>query len=196
MAIKVWNYLREYESEKREIHAAIEEVLNSGILILGEKVKEFEEKFASYCGVKYGVGVNSATDAIFLGLKALNIGTGDEVITVSNTAVPTVSAITATGAKAVFVDIDAETYLMNIDLVERAITRQTKCIIPVHLFGQCVDMHKLKEITDYHKLFVLEDCAQSHGANINNQMAGSFADLSVFSFYRWCPAIHPMIIQI
>src|SRR4030042_4307590 len=106
MAIKVWDYLKEYEKEKHEIYAAIEKVLGSGRLILGDSVKNFEEAFAGYCGVKFGVGVNSGTDALFLGLKALGIGTGDEVITVANTAVPTVSAIVSTGATPVFVVID------------------------------------------------------------------------------------------
>src|SRR4030066_1835540 len=98
MPIRVWDYLKEYENEKHEIHAAIEKVLSSGCLILGDSVKNFEEAFARYCSVKFGVGVNSGTDALFLGLKALAVGAGDEVITVANTAIPTVSAIIATGA--------------------------------------------------------------------------------------------------
>lgn len=102
MAIKVWEYLKEYEQEKEEIHAAIEKVLSSGHLILGESVIKFEEAFAEYCNVKFGVGVNSGTDALFLGLRALGVGTGDEVITVANTAVPTVSAIAAAGAHSGF----------------------------------------------------------------------------------------------
>jgi dTDP-3-amino-2,3,6-trideoxy-4-keto-D-glucose/dTDP-3-amino-3,4,6-trideoxy-alpha-D-glucose/dTDP-2,6-dideoxy-D-kanosamine transaminase len=181
--IKVWDYLKEYEEEKKEIHKAIEEVLISGTLILGGKVKMFEEEFSSFCGAKYGVGVNSGTDAIFLGLKALGVGMGDEVITVSNTAVPTVSAITATGARAVFVDIESDSFLMDISKIEAVITTNTKCIIPVHLFGQCVDMNNLKIIADRYKLFVLEDCAQSHGAEFEGRKAGSMSDLAAFSFY-------------
>ncbi len=126
MTIKAWDYLKEYENEKREIHAAIEKVLTSGRLILGESVKNFEEAFSSYCGVRFGVGVNSGTDALFLGLKALGIGPGDEVITVSNTAVPTVSSIVSTGATPRFIDIDPETYLMDTSLLEAAVTERTK----------------------------------------------------------------------
>lgn len=183
MSIKVWSYLKEYENEKEEIHAAIEKVLKSGVLILGENVKQFEAGFAQYCGVKYGVGVNSGTDAIFLGLKALEVGVGDEVITVSNTAVPTVSAIVSTGARPYFVDIDPESYLMNTSLLENAITERTKCILPVHLYGQCVNMDQVRKIADAHGLTVLEDCAQSHGATFNGKKAGSMSDVSAFSFY-------------
>jgi dTDP-3-amino-2,3,6-trideoxy-4-keto-D-glucose/dTDP-3-amino-3,4,6-trideoxy-alpha-D-glucose/dTDP-2,6-dideoxy-D-kanosamine transaminase len=181
--IKVWDYLKEYENEKDEIHQAIEEVLKSGWLILGEKVRKFEEEFAAWCSMNYGVGVNSGTDAIFLGLKALDIGTGDEVITVSNTAVPTVSAITATGATPVFVDVEEGSYLMDVTKVEDAITAKTKCIIPVHLFGQCVDMDNLNTIADKHGIYVLEDCAQCHGALYNGRIAGSMSIISAFSFY-------------
>lgn len=183
MAIKVWDYLKEYEKEKHEIHAAIEKVLNSGRLILGDSVKNFEEAFAAYCGVKFGVGVNSGTDALFLGLKALGIGAGDEVITVANTAVPTVSAIISTGAMSRFVDIDPETYLMDTTLLEEAITKRTKCILPVHLYGQCVNMDNIKSIARKYGLKVIEDCAQSHGAAFNGQKAGSMSDLAAFSFY-------------
>ena len=183
MKIKVWDYLSEYKSEKKEIEQAIEEVLTSGYLILGEKVRGFEEAFSSWCGVNFGIGVDNGTDALFLSLKALNIGEGDEVITVANTAVPTVSAITATGAKAVFADVDPRSYLIDCDQIEAVITPKTKCILPVHLFGQCADMRKINEIADKFNLFVLEDCAQSHGAEFEGKKAGSMSDLAAFSFY-------------
>jgi aminotransferase EvaB len=183
MEIRVWDYLREYEKEKKEIHSAIEKVLSSGRLILGESVKNFEEAFAGYCGVKFGVGVNSGTDALFLGLKALGVGAGDEVITVANTAVPTVSAIVATGARPVFVDINPSTYLMDTSLIDSVITENTKCILPVHLYGQCVDMKSVNDIASANNLKVIEDCAQSHGALFNGQKAGSMSDLAAFSFY-------------
>lgn len=183
MTIKVWDYRKEYEEEKEEIHAAIEKVLKSGHLILGESVKKFEEEFARYCGVKFGVGVNSGTDALFLGLKAFGIGPGDEVITVANTAVPTISAIVSTGATPRFVDIDPETYLMDTSLLENAITKKTKSILPVHLYGQCVNMDDVRKIANTHGLKVLEDCAQSHGATFNGKKAGSMSDLAAFSFY-------------
>ncbi len=183
MEIRAWDYLKEYENEKHEIHAAIEKVLGSGRLILGDSVNNFENAFAGYCGVDFGVGVNSGTDALFLGLKALEIGAGDEVITVSNTAVPTVSSIVATGARPVFIDIDPETYLMDTSLLEAAITEKTKCILPVHLYGQCVDMDSLNKIAAAHGLKVIEDCAQSHGASFKGKKAGSMSDMAAFSFY-------------
>jgi aminotransferase EvaB len=183
MAIRVWDYLKEYEREKEEIHAAIEKVLSSGRLILGDSLKNFEESFARYCGVKFGVGVNSGTDALFLGLKALGIGMGDEVITVANTAVPTVSAIVSTGATPVFVDINPETYLMDTSMLERVITKKTKCILPVHLYGQCVDMDSVSKIANAYGLKVVEDCAQSHGASFKGIKAGAMSDIAAFSFY-------------
>jgi len=183
MAIKVWDYLEEYAQEKDEILSAIEEVLESGWLILGQKVKDFEIAYSAYCGTKYGIGVANGTDAIFLALKALGIGAGDEVITVSNTAIPTVSAIVSTGAKPVFVDIKEDTYLMDTSKIKSAISNRTKCILPVHLFGQCVDMDEVNQIALKYKLYVLEDCAQSHGALYKGSKAGSMSDISTTSFY-------------
>jgi len=183
MPIRVWGYLREYEQEKEEIYAAIRTVLESGTLILGDQVRLFEQEFAQYCGVRYGVGVNSGTDALFLGLKALGIGHGDEVITVPNTAVPTVSAIVSTGAIPRFVDIEPDTYLMDVQQLEHTITEKTKCILPVHLYGQCVDMDRVSQIAAHHGLKVLEDCAQSHGAVYKGKKAGSLSDVAAFSFY-------------
>ncbi len=183
MAIQFWDYMKEYEKEKHEIHAAIEKVLSSGRLILGDSVKNFEEAFAGYCGAKFGVGVNSGTDALFLGLTALGIGHGDEVITVANTAVPTVSAIVSTGATPVFVDIDPESYLMDTTLLKGAISEKTKCILPVHLYGQCVNMNDVRNIAAAHGLKILEDCAQSHGATFRGKKAGSMSDIGAFSFY-------------
>lgn len=183
MDIKVWDYLQEYAQEKEEVLSAIEEVLNSGWLILGDKVKAFEAAYASYCQTKYGIGVANGTDAIFLALKALGIGAGDEVITVSNTAIPTVSAIVSTGATPVFVDICEDTYLMDTTKIEAVITEKTKCILPVHLYGQCVDMDALNAIARKYNLFVLEDCAQSHGALYKGSKAGSLSDISTTSFY-------------
>lgn len=187
MAIKVWDYLDEYEAEKEDILDAIEKVFRSGKLILGPSVKNFEEAFALYCGVKYGVGVDNATNGLFLSMKALGISTGDEVITVSNTAVPTVSAIAATGAKARFVDIKPKTYLMDVEQIESVITERTKCLLPVHLFGQCVDMEPLLTLAKKYNLSVIEDCSQSHGATYKGRKAGSMGDLGVFSFYPTKP---------
>ena len=183
MTIGVWDYVREYEAEQDEIHTAITRVLKSGTLILGNHVKEFEAAFAEYCGCRFGVGVANGTDAIFLALKALGIGSGDEVITVSNTAIPTVSAIVSAGATPVFVDIEPSTYLMDTDRLESVLTERTRCVIPVHLYGQCVAMEKVNKFATQHGLKVVEDCAQSHGAERNGARAGSMSDLSTFSFY-------------
>lgn len=181
--IQVWDYRDEYEDERAEITHSVETVLRSGRLILGPQVTRFESEFAAYCGVRHGVGVNSGTDAIFLGLKALDVGPGDEVVTVANTAVPTVSAICATGATPRFVDVLPDTYLMNVAHLEAAITPQTKCILPVHLFGQCADMKAVMAVAKRHGLRVMEDCAQSHGAEQNGVRCGAMADVSAFSFY-------------
>lgn len=181
--IRVWGYLREYAQEKEDIMRAVESVFQSGMLILGENVRAFEHEYASYCGVNYGIGCDNGTNAITLALRAIGIGQGDEVITVSNTAIPTVSAIVSTGAKPVFVDIDPTTYLMDIANVKKSITRRTRAIIPVHLYGQCVDMDALNDIASLHNLFVIEDCAQAHGATYKGKKAGAMSHISTTSFY-------------
>jgi aminotransferase EvaB len=183
MRIQVWDYRREYEAEREDLLAAVEEVFRSGRLILGPAVKAFEARFAAYCGVAHGVGVNSGTDALFLALKALGVGPGDEVITVANTAIPTVSAIVSAGAVPRYVDIDPETYLMDVSQLESRVSERTRCIVPVHLFGQCVDMDGVGRVAASHGLRVLEDCAQCHGASQRARRSGSFGDAAAFSFY-------------
>lgn len=183
MSIYLWTYLKEYEAEKDDIHDAIETVLTSGRLILGKSGKNFESEFAQYCTTKYGVGVDNGTNAIVLALRAIGVQSGDEVITVSNTAVPTVSAIVTAGAIPRFVDIDPQTYLMDTSQLRDAITKRTKCIVPVHLFGQCVNMDEVAAIAVEHGLLVMEDCAQSHGAQFKGRKAGSMSDAASFSFY-------------
>lgn len=183
MAIHVWGYLKEYAEERREVLEAIEGVLESGKLILGPNVQEFEAEFAAYCGTRHGVGVDNGTNAIFLALKAVGVEPGDEVITVANTAVPTVSAIVSAGAVPRFVDIDPATYLMDARLLESAVTAKTRCIVPVHLYGQCVDMDGVRAVAGKHGLKVVEDCAQAHGARFKGSVAGSMSDASAFSFY-------------
>lgn len=182
-SINVWGYLKEYAETKEELLKAVTEVFESGTLILGQKVRDFEQAYSDYIGVKYGVGCDNGTNAITLALKALGIGEGDEVITVSNTAIPTVSAIVTAGATPVFVDIDPETYLMDVTKVEATITPKTKAILPVHLYGQCVDMDPLLDIAKRHHLYVVEDCAQAHGAEYGGRKAGSIGDISTTSFY-------------
>lgn len=181
--IKNWDYVCEYESHREEILKVVDAVFSSGRLILGSCVEEFENAFSSYCSVDYGVGVNSGTDALFLALKALGIGSGDEVITVSNTAVPTVAAIRAAGAVPVFVDVEEDTFLMDISKIESAITPRTRCIMPVHLFGQPVEMEPLLEIAQQCNLKIVEDCAQAAGALYKGRKVGSFGEIGAFSFY-------------
>lgn len=183
MSIHVWSYLKEYEQEKIEIFSAIERVLKSGTLVFGENLKAFEQKFSKYCDSKFGIGVGTCTDALTLSMLAVGVKEGDEVITVSNTAIPTVSAIVQTGGVPVFVDVKEEDYLMDLTLLEGAVTSKTKCILPVHLFGQCADMDGINQIAHKYNLKVIEDCAQAHGSIYKGRKAGSMSDASAFSFY-------------
>lgn len=180
--IKVWDYLKEYELLRDDILKAVDEVFKGGILIFGPKLEEFEEKFSKYNECKFGIGVGNCTDALYIALKACEIGKGDEVITVSNTAVPTVTAIVNAGSDVKFVDIDKYS-LMDVDKIEQAITKKTKAIIPVHLFGQVCDMKKIMELAKKYNLKVIEDCAQAHGATYYKKKAGSIGDIGCFSFY-------------
>ncbi|NQT75362.1 MAG: DegT/DnrJ/EryC1/StrS family aminotransferase [Candidatus Omnitrophica bacterium] len=183
MKVDVFTLKRQYEAIKGEIKGPIEKVMQSGGFILGEDVKLFEQEFAEYCGVKYGVGVNSGTDALFLACLACGIGKGDEVIVMPYTYIATTLAISMTGARPVFVDIDEKTYNIDISKIEKAITAKTKAILPVHLYGHPVDMDPLMEIAKKRGLKVIEDCAQAHGALYKNKKVGSFGDASCFSFY-------------
>jgi len=183
VGIYVWSYLEEYSQYRDEILAEVDKVFSSGRLILGDNVSGFEQAMAGYCGTDYGVGVNSGTDALFLALKALGLKDGDEVITVANTAVPTVSAIVSADGVPRFVDIDRETYLMNTQQLEEVLSPKTKAILPVHLYGQCVDMDYVMSFANKHGLRVLEDCAQSTGALYKGRKSGSLGHASAFSFY-------------
>ena len=178
-----WDYRREYEELRDEILASVDRVFRSGQLILGQEGAAFEQRMAAYVGVRGGVGVNSGTDAIYIALAAVGVTAGDEVITVPNTAVPTVSAIQTLGAIPVFVDIRSDDLLMDVSQVEAAITPRTRAIIPVHLYGQCVDLDPLMAIAKRHGLKVVEDCAQSQGSLYKNRQGGSVGDASTFSFY-------------
>jgi aminotransferase EvaB len=183
MTIPVWDYKAEYEAERDDILAAVDQVMRSGRLILGDSVREFEKQFAAYSGASHGVGVNSGTDALTLGLRALDIQPGDEVITTSNTAIPTVAAIVSAGGTPRFVDIEPDTYLMDVTQVESAMTVRSRCVLPVHLFGQCVDMDALRLVAARAGLSILEDCAQSAGAEYRGRRAGSMSRVAAFSFY-------------
>lgn len=173
----------QYQSHKEEILEAIKRVLEDGNYILGPEVEKFEKSFAAYCGTEYAVGVNSGTDALILALRALDIGPGDEVITVSHTALATVAAIIASGATSVLVDIDPAYYTMDPECFQRAITSKTKAVIPVHLYGQPADMDAITRIAREHGLCVIEDCAQATGAMYRGMRVGSLGDAGCFSFY-------------
>jgi dTDP-4-amino-4,6-dideoxygalactose transaminase len=181
--VRYWDYLAEYNVHRTDYMRAVDDVFSSGRLVLGQQVARLEAQLAAYCGVTAAVGVNSCTDAIFLALKALGIGPGDEVITVSNTAVPTVAAIRATGATPVFVDVEEDTYLMDAALVEARLTGRSRCIVPVHLCGQMVDMEPLLTLARQNNLRIVEDCAQACGALYHGKRAGSLGDAGAFSFY-------------
>jgi len=173
------NYLR----HQQEIDQAIAKVCSSGKYVLDREVKRFEEEFCDFIGSRYAVGVASGTEAIFLSLKALGVGFGDEVITVSHTATATVSAIEASGAKAVFVDVEKDHLLIDVNMVEEGITKKTKAIIAVHLYGHPCDMDKLMEISNRHNISLIEDCAQASGAVYSGRSVGSIGDLGCFSFF-------------
>jgi dTDP-4-amino-4,6-dideoxygalactose transaminase len=183
MAIPFLTLKAQHQPLKQEILAAVSEVLDSTAFAGGHYVTKFEQEFAAYCQVKHAVGVGNGTDALWFALLALGIGQGDEVITVPNTFIATAEAITYCGAKPVFVDVDEETCTMNPALIEAAITPRTKAIIPVHLYGQMADMDPIMEIARKHKLFVIEDACQAHGAEYKGRRAGSIGDVGCFSFY-------------
>jgi len=173
----------QYLALKDEIDSAVLEGLSATQFILGPNVQAFEKEAADYLGVKHAVGVASGTDALHLALAAAGIGAGDEVITTPFTFIATAEAISYVGAIPVFVDIDPYTFNIDLNQLEQAITSKTKAVIPVHLFGQPVDMNALKTLCDDKGLKIVEDCAQSFGAHINNQQTGSFGDFGAFSFF-------------
>ncbi len=168
---------------REEFRTAIEEVIDSGDFSGGTFVEKFENDFADYCGTKYAVGVGSGTDALWLTLVAMGVGSGDEVITVPMTFIATAEAITMTGAKPVFVDVDEKTYTMDPLALESAVTPRTKAIIPVHLFGQPAAMDAINLVARKFGIHVIEDASQAHGAEYKGRKAGSLADAGCFSFY-------------
>ncbi len=181
--IPVWSYEHEYREHRDAILDCCDRVFKSNRLIFGEEGKAFEAEMAAAHNMTGGVGVNSGTDALEIALRALGVEAGDEVITVPNTAVPTVSAIRTIGATPVFVDVRDDDFLMDVDQVEAAITPRTAAIVPVHLYGQCADLDPLMAIAARHGLKVMEDCAQSQGALYKNRRSGSVGHASAFSFY-------------
>jgi len=173
----------QYQAHKAEIDTAILRVLDKGWYILGEETKTFESEFAAYIGVAYGIGVGSGTEALHIALAACGIGPGDEVITVSHTAVATVAAIELAGATPVLVDIEPDYFTLDPDKLESAISPRTKAIIPVHLYGQPADLAPILEIARRHGVRVIEDCAQAHGAMYGERRVGAWGDIACFSFY-------------
>ncbi len=173
----------EYKSIKKEIDTAINNILKSGNFIGGRDVEKTEKEIAKFCKTKYAVGVNSGTDALFLSLKAIDIKRGDEVITTPFTFIATAEVIANTGAKPVFVDIDEKTFNINPLKIEEAITKKTKAIMPVHLFGQMTDMDRIIRIGRRYNLKVIEDAAQAIGAEYKGRKAGTIGDLGCFSFF-------------
>ncbi|MEO8256019.1 MAG: DegT/DnrJ/EryC1/StrS family aminotransferase [Acidobacteriota bacterium] len=173
----------QYQSIKPEIDAAVINVLESGQFVLGDFVAGFERDFAAYCGTRHAIGVNSGTSALHLALLAAGVGPGDEVITIPFTFVATVSAICYTGATPVFVDIDPQSFTMDVNRLEQAITAKTKAILPVHLYGQMADMTGILEIANRHGIPVIEDACQAHGAEFDGRRAGSLGLAGAFSFY-------------
>ena len=168
---------------KLEIKKLFENVLDSGSYILGEEVKKFENNFAKYCNVKHGVAVGNATDAIEICLRALKLKKGDKVLTVSHTAIATISAIVSAGLTPKFLDVSSVDFNMDINQLEKKITKDVKVIIIVHLYGQTSDMSKIKKIAKENSLFLIEDCSQAHGAMYKNKIVGGFGDFGIFSFY-------------
>ncbi|MEM7125247.1 MAG: DegT/DnrJ/EryC1/StrS family aminotransferase [Chloroflexota bacterium] len=172
-----------YLAYKDEIEEAIQQVLASGYYLLAEQTQSFEREFAQYIGVDHAIGVGSGTEALHLALRATNIGQGDEVITVSHTAVATVAAIELAGAEPRFVDIDPVSYTMDPNQLSQAMTSRTKAIVPVHLYGHPAKLDQIRAFADTHNLIVIEDCAQAHGATYQGRICGSWGDLAAFSFY-------------
>ena len=173
----------QYRDIQSEVGEAINRVLERADFILGEELKLFEQDFADYCGTKFAVGCGSGTDALHLACRALGIGEGDEVIIPAFTFVATALGISLSGATPVLVDVGPETALIDPDKVASAITSKTRAIMPVHLYGQCVDVQPLQDLAEKHNLYLIEDAAQAHGAYLKDDRAGSLGDIGCFSFY-------------
>ena len=183
MRIPLVDLKAQYTSIKPEIDAAIQHVLDEADFINGSAVAEFERSFASYCGTRSAVALGNGTDALQLSLLALGVGAGDEVITAVNTFIATSEAISATGARPVFVDNDPQTYTIDVRNIEEKITARTKAILPIHLYGQPAAMDVINEIASRHNLAVVEDAAQAHGASFKGKTVGTLGRLASFSFY-------------
>lgn len=183
MKIPFVSFLPTEHELDQELRTAFERVYKRSWYINGKEDAAFEQAFASFCGVTYCIGTGNGLDALMLSLKALDINDGDEVIVPSNTYIATALAVTYVGAKPIFVEPDIRTFNINPEKIEAAITKKTKAIIPVHLYGQPCDMNPILKIAKKHQLYVIEDCAQAHGATYKGKNVGSFGDIAGFSFY-------------
>lgn len=183
MKIPFVDLREQYNSIRTEIDTAIQEVIESCAFIRGKYVQDFELSFASYCCAKYCIGVANGTDALFIGLRALGVGRGDEVVVPANSFVATSEAVTMTGAKVVFTDCHPDTYNMEPTLIRSKINSKTKAIIPVHLYGQPADLGAICAIAEEHGLKIVQDCAQAHGAQIDGRHLSHYGDLLCFSFF-------------
>jgi dTDP-4-amino-4,6-dideoxygalactose transaminase len=181
--IKLVDLQRQYQTIRKEVLNALDATLSCMELFLGPNVRAFEREFADYCGADEGIGVGSGTDALYLALRACEIGPGDEVITVANTFIATVEAIVMAGAKPVFVDVDAETATMDPEKVAEAITPRTRALMPVHLYGQATEMEPLLALAKEHHLRVIEDAAQAQGTRYHGRRVGTLSDVAAFSLY-------------
>ncbi len=189
--VPFFDLTRQYKKIKSEILSATQRVYEKGRFILGEEVSAFEKEFSHYCGVRYGVGVGSGTDALYLALKAAGIGEGDEVVTVANSFVATALAVSFTGAKPLFVDIDPKAYTMDPNSLELLLKREKakksgqkiRAVLPVHLYGHPADMDSIMEIANRYDLVVIEDACQAHGAKYGRKKVGSLGAMGCFSFY-------------
>ena len=180
--IRFWSYEREYKKIKKKIFSKLDKTFLKGNIFFGTELANFEKKFIKKYKSRFGVAVGSGTDAILISLKALNIRSGDEIITAANTAIPTISAIVNSGAIPKLVEV-GEDYLIDTSKIEKLITKRTKAIIPVHLYGQACDMSKILKIAKKYKIKIIEDCAQAQGAKYNKKFVGTLGDFGCFSFY-------------
>lgn len=181
--IKFLDLSRQYKTIKKEIDGAVGRVLDGGNFIGGSEVENFEKEVAQFCRSKYAVSLNSGTDALYLSLKAVGVRTGDEVITTPFTFFATAEAIANTGAKPIFVDIKEDSFNINPDLLEKSITKKTKVILPVHIFGQVADMEPIMKTAKKYNIKVIEDAAQSFGAEYKKKKSGAIGDIGCFSFF-------------
>ena len=181
--IKIFDLKEQYKTISKEVNKNVLDILSSGQYILGKNLLKLEESFSKYVGSNYAVGCNSGTDALLLSLRAMNIGPGDEVITSPFSYFATAEVIALTGARPVFADINPHTFNINHKLIEKLITKKTKAIIPVHLYGQACEITEIKRICRKYNLVLIEDCAQSFGAKMNDQFTGTFGQFGCFSFF-------------